>query len=85
MALTSRERKILYLTVTAVVVFILNAYVLEPMLDKRAEAGKTCMELKAKVEQSQATLQRQKLLRRRCARCPRSRAWRWCRKAGWLS
>jgi len=65
MVLTSRERKILYLTIAAVAAFILNVYVLEPLMDKRAEANKTCTELKTQVEQAQATLQRQKRIRPR--------------------
>ena len=67
MALTMRERKIMYLAVAAVVLLIFNGYVLEPILNKRAQASQIRMDLLAKVEQSQATLKREKLLQRRWA------------------
>jgi hypothetical protein len=65
MALTSREQKIMYLAVGAVVLLILNAYVLEPILDKRAEVHQTRLDLQAEVDQALATMKRKKLLQRR--------------------
>lgn len=65
MALTSREQKIMYLTVASVVFLIFNTYILEPVLDKRAETSQTREALQLQVDQSLATLQRKKLLQKR--------------------
>ena len=65
MALTSREQKIMYLAIGAVVILILNAYVLEPVLNKRAEVRQTRLTLQAEVDQSLSTLERKKVLQKR--------------------
>ena len=65
MALTSRERKVMYLAVAAVVLLLFNAYVLNPILDKRAEVAQTCNDLQNQVEQSQTTLDRKDQLQGR--------------------
>ncbi len=67
MALTGREQKIMYLAIAAVVLLIVNTYVLDPILQKRTQASEACQEMKSQVEQAQATLQRKKLLQRRWA------------------
>jgi len=67
MALTSRERKIMYLAVAAVVLLLFNAYVLDPILNKRAQVAQSRMDLQLQVDQSLATLKRKKLLQRRWA------------------
>jgi hypothetical protein len=65
MALTSREQKIMYLAIGSVVLLILNAYVLEPILNKRSEVRQTRQALQAGVDQSLSTLKRKKLLQKR--------------------
>jgi Tfp pilus assembly protein PilO len=72
MALTSREQKIMYLAVAAIVFLIFNAYVLEPILDKRAQAGQTREALQAKVDQSLTTLKRNKKLQKQWAEMKQS-------------
>ena len=67
MALTGRERKIMYLAIAAVLLLIVNTYVLDPILENRAQAGQTCRQMKAQVEQAQTTLHRKKLIQRRWA------------------
>jgi len=65
MALTGRERKIMYLAATAVVLLILNTYLLDPILARRDEAAKKRLDLQGQVDQSLATLKRKKQLQRR--------------------
>lgn len=67
MALTSREQKILYVTIAAMVLLGLNAFVVEPTMDKRAAAGQTRQELQSQVEKALATLGHKKKLRERWA------------------
>lgn len=67
MVLTNRERKIMYLTVAAVVLLIFNTYVLEPILDMRAEAAQIRQTLQAQVDQSMTTLKRKKILQKQWA------------------
>jgi len=62
MALTNRERIIMYLAIGAVALLIFNAYFLEPILDKRAEVSQTRLALQAQVAQSQSTLKRKEML-----------------------
>lgn len=65
MALTNREQKIMYLTFASVVFLIFNTYILEPILDKRAEASQVRKTLEFQVDQSLTTLKRKKLLQKR--------------------
>lgn len=67
MALTRREQIILYITIVSVVLLIVNAYVLEPLLTKRAETAADKLQLQGDVEQALATLDRKRLLTRRWA------------------
>ena len=67
MALTSREQKILYVTIAAVLLLGLNAFIVEPMMNKRAAVGQTRQELQSQVEKSLATLENKKRLRSRWA------------------
>jgi hypothetical protein len=67
MALTRREQKILYLAVAAVAFLIFNAYILNPVLDKRAETRQSRLALESQVNQSLATLERKKMLQKRWA------------------
>lgn len=67
MALTRREQKIMYLAVAAVAFLILNAYILDPILNKRAETHQTRLALQTQVDQSLATLDRKKKVQKRWA------------------
>lgn len=65
MALTRREQKILYLAVASVGFLIFNTYILNPILNKRAEAHQTRLALESEMEQSLATLERKKMVQQR--------------------
>lgn len=65
MALTNRERLIMFLAILAVVILIGDRYVLGPILEKRSQTRQLKQTLQADVEQAHATLQRRKVLQRR--------------------
>jgi Tfp pilus assembly protein PilO len=65
MALTDRERKIMIMAVSAVLILVANQYVLSPVMEKRDEVKQTRIELAEQVEQSLASLERKKVLRQR--------------------
>jgi len=67
MALTGREQKIMYLALAAVVFLILNAYILDPILNKRDEIRQTRETLQAEVDKALTTLDRKKKLQERWA------------------
>jgi len=65
MALTDRERKIMILAIGAVLILVLNHYVLSPIMEKRSQAREMRSQMQSQVEQSLAALSRQKILRQR--------------------
>lgn len=67
MALTARERKILVLAVAAILILVLNQYILSPVMEKRSETRQTRKDLADQVEQSLSALNRKKVLQQRWA------------------
>ena len=65
MALTNRERLIMVLAGLSIVILVADRYVLSPIFEKRTEMSQLRQNLQGEVEQAQATLQRQKTLRKR--------------------
>lgn len=64
MALTKRERIILFFTIAAVFLLVADSFLLSPVLDKYSQTQQTKEELKAQLEQSTAAIRRKEILQK---------------------
>jgi hypothetical protein len=65
MALTGRERTILFITIAVVTLAIINSYVLNPLFEMRSSASDAAAEAAARLEDALNTLKREKMQKQR--------------------